>query len=61
MKANSRDGQRAIAKNLASKLGRHSISTRKLRKLQCQILISGLLNRWNVQQMENGDLKLRRG
>lgn len=61
MKANTRDGQRAIAKQLAAKLGKHSIArqTRHMRKLQCQVLITALLHGRRVEIANNGDLKVR--
>jgi hypothetical protein len=59
MNMNSREGQRRIAKNLATRLGIH-LSTRRLRKLQAQAAISAMLNRWHIEQCANGDLRIRR-
>jgi hypothetical protein len=64
MNPNSRDGQRRIAQTLINTIGRNTksnlaIKTRKMRKLQCQLLIHALLNGKKVKVTEKGDLKVR--
>ena len=61
MKINSRDGQRHIASELAYRMGKHSLITpaKRMRKLQCQVLIRALLNGKHVKVEENGDLRVR--
>ena len=60
MKPNTRDGQRHVAKALAERLGKGKlVSTRHLRKLQCQVLIHAMLNRKPFRLDGAGNLRVK--
>lgn len=57
---NTRDGQRHVTLTLA-KLHGIRLDVKKLKKLQMQAAVIAMLNSWRVEQLKNGDLRMRRG